>query len=69
MNCCNSPNPRISEKTGRMFCANCRSFLDNGPRPSKSDTGHSGATETVKMVVDPPIQISPLMHDPEGDSK
>lgn len=26
--CCDDPRPRILEKNGRQFCANCRRYLD-----------------------------------------
>ena len=28
MGCCADPNPRILEKNGRLFCNNCRRYLD-----------------------------------------
>lgn len=40
MTCCNDQRPRISERTGRMFCANCRQFLDAqpvAPSPSRDE--------------------------------
>ena len=26
--CCDDPQPRIHEQSGRMFCRSCRRFLD-----------------------------------------
>lgn len=37
MNCCDDPKPRISTHSGRMFCANCRRFLDTTPEPLSDD--------------------------------
>jgi len=69
MNCCDRPNPRISEKTGRMFCANCRAFLDIGPQPLKNDTGTPGATETAKAIERAPVQTPlPEIEEPEVPS-
>ncbi len=36
--CCNKPDPRILEKNGRLFCHNCRQYLDkptDGTRPKE----------------------------------
>jgi hypothetical protein len=27
--CCDSPEPRIGNQTGRIFCASCRQYLDH----------------------------------------
>jgi hypothetical protein len=37
--CCDTPAPRISETTGRMFCANCRRYLDRLPAPPQTTSG------------------------------
>jgi len=31
---CTDPRPRISEKSGRLFCATCRAYLT--PRPESA---------------------------------
>lgn len=69
VNCCERPNPRISEKTGRMFCANCRVFLDIGPQSPKSVPDDPGAAETAKAIERAPVQIPlPEIEEPEVPS-
>lgn len=33
MACCGSPSPRILEKNSRLFCGNCKRYLDQAPEP------------------------------------
>lgn len=37
MNCCEDPKPRIATRSGRMFCASCRTYLE-APRQAASET-------------------------------
>jgi hypothetical protein len=55
--CCEKPDPRILAKNGRMFCANCKRYLDS---PSKKPvlTVLNGGTRD-----DGPGATGP--HDPE----
>ena len=41
--CCSDPKPRISETTGRMFCASCRRYLDVKPAPPQAPSGEPGS--------------------------
>lgn len=33
MACCEAPSPRILEKNNRLFCGNCKRYLDQPPEP------------------------------------
>lgn len=33
MACCDNPSPRILEKNNRLFCGNCKRYLDQVPPP------------------------------------
>jgi len=49
--CCDSPDPAILEKNGRLFCRSCRSYLDkpgDGARPAASEFSSSGASLTLR---------------------
>lgn len=40
MNCCDDPKPRIGDSgpvAGRVFCGNCRRYLDSAPDPLRDD--------------------------------
>jgi hypothetical protein len=37
--CCDDPQPRIGEQSGRIFCATCRRYLDNAPPLEEADDG------------------------------
>ncbi len=37
--CCDQPEPRIGEQTGRIFCASCRRYLDTPPPAEDPNDG------------------------------
>lgn len=43
MTCCERPEPRILERNGRLFCGNCRRYLDAPPRAEGDDDGREPA--------------------------
>lgn len=37
MTCCESPDPALLEKNNRMFCRNCKRYLDNPPQEEEEE--------------------------------
>lgn len=50
--CCDNPSPRILEKDGRLFCGNCRRYLD-----TKAKTDQAPLPETPLAVEDEPPEF------------
>ena len=41
MTCCDNPAPRVLESSGRLFCGNCRRYLDTAAQsPPKASFDH-----------------------------
>jgi hypothetical protein len=66
MTCCGDQKVRINERNGRIFCANCRVYLDSTLRRAP-DTLRD--TETAKTSVEPPVQETLFKGDLEGTSR
>jgi len=55
MTCCANQSPRIAERTGRLFCANCRAYLDarpGAPPATPAAQGRSEGAEADNRVAD-----------------
>lgn len=46
--CCDRPDPAILEKNGRLFCRNCRSYLDKQSDGTKA----AAATPLVRSLLE-----------------
>lgn len=56
MNCCDDPKPRIGDSgpvAGRVFCGNCRRFLDSVPDPLRDDSPEEASDDTEAEEEDP----------------
>lgn len=56
MNCCDDPKPRIGDSgpvAGRVFCGNCRRYLDSAPEPLSDDPPESGDDDASEEEGDP----------------
>jgi uncharacterized Zn finger protein (UPF0148 family) len=53
--CCDDPSPRVGVKSGRMFCGNCRQYLDMPPPAAPeplSDEAENESTDDVPESID-----------------
>ena len=56
MNCCDDPKPRIGDSgpvAGRVFCGNCRRYLDSVPAPLSDDDSPEASDDEAEAEEDP----------------
>lgn len=54
--CCDDPRPRMLESNGRMFCGNCKAYLD------RREPAQAPLPETPT-----PLKVSPALRPVKGD--
>lgn len=52
MSCCEAPDPRVLEKNNRLFCGNCKRYLDRSAQ-------QEGPDEPVPETTPPDVVASP----------
>jgi hypothetical protein len=51
--CCDNPQPRVLESSGRLFCGSCRRYLDSAtvtPQPTSQAPPRVGAPHLERCV-------------------
>ena len=67
MRCCDRPSPRFSTRTGRLFCGNCRAWLDERETSTLVTPRDESSSRTTNDIPSEQLSLSEAPIVGDGD--